>query len=235
MLRILIVEDEPSYREALAVALGAEGFHVETAATGREGVRQFRAEHPDIVLLDLMLPEISGLDVLRSIRRESDVPVIVVSAKDSESDVVSALELGADDYLRKPYSIRELVARIRVSSRRSQAGDANEDESLVFGNAVLDPGTYEVRIGSVTIDLRRKEFALLRQLMERGGRIVARETLLDAVWGIHWTDSKTLDQHVRRLRRKFEAADGAPEIVTVRGVGYRLTDPSGSRDRSRTQ
>ncbi|NOX24184.1 MAG: response regulator transcription factor [Actinobacteria bacterium] len=225
MLRILIVEDEPSYREALAVALGAEGFRVETAATGREGVSLFRAEHPDIVLLDLMLPELSGLDVLRAIRGESDVPVIVVSAKDSESDVVSALELGADDYLRKPYSIRELVARIRVSSRRSQAGDVGDDEPLVFGNAVLDPGTYEVRIGSVAIDLPRKEFALLRQLMERSGRIVAREMLLESVWGIHWTDSKTLDQHVRRLRRKFEGAEGAPEIVTVRGVGYRLTHP----------
>lgn len=219
MLNVLIVEDEPSYVEALRVTLQPEGFAVETAEDGRAGLKAFAASRPDVVLLDLMLPDISGLDVLRHIRTESDVPVIVVSAKSAEADIVTALELGADDYLTKPYSSRELVARIRANTRR--LADP-EDMVLTVGNAVLDPSRYEMRIGGTKFSLARKEFELAQALMERQGRIVTREALLEEIWGIDWGDSKSLDQHIRRLRRRLEQVEGAPRITTVRGVGYRL-------------
>jgi two-component system response regulator RegX3 len=219
VLNVLIVEDEPSYLEALQITLQPEGFAVATAVDGRSGIASFEANRPDVVLLDLMLPDLSGLDVLRRIRQKSDIPVIVVSAKSSETDIVTALELGADDYLTKPYSTRELIARIRANTRRTPDP---EQDVLTAGNAVLDPGRYEMRIGNATFALARKEFELAELLMERQGRIVTRETLLEEIWGIDWGDSKSLDQHIRRLRRKLEQVDKAPRITTVRGVGYRL-------------
>lgn len=219
MLTVLIVEDEPSYIDALKITLEPEGFAVLTAGNGRSGIAQFESGRPDIVLLDLMLPDISGLDVLRTIRVRSDVPVIVVSAKSAEADVVSALELGADDYMTKPYSSRELIARIRANTRRFSDGNS---DVLVIGDTVLDPSRYEIRIGEMPIALPRKEFELAQMLMERHGRIVTREALLEQIWGIDWGDSKTLDQHIRRLRRRFEEVEAAPRITTVRGVGYRL-------------
>ena len=224
-MHVLIVEDEPAYVDALTVALEREGYGVSSATDGRAGVVAFLERPPDIVLLDLMLPELSGLDVLRRIRKESDVPVIVLSAKDSESDVVTALELGADDYLTKPYSVRELLARVRATLRRSPTSvDAVEqgDPTVTVGNAVLDPGRYQLRVGEVVFDLPRKEFEVMEALMAERGRLVSRDRLLDEIWGITWTDSKTLDQHIRRLRRKLEQVEGAPRIETVRGVGYRL-------------
>jgi two-component system response regulator RegX3 len=221
VLRVLVIEDEPSYLEALEVAFTAEGFATESATDGRRGLAAFRETAPDIVLLDLMLPGMSGLDVLRRMREDSATPVIVLSAKDAEADIVTALELGADDYMTKPYSVRELVARVRASVRRQ----AEEPDLLTLGNAVLDLGRHQLRLGDTAAqDLPRKEFALLQALMERSGRVVTRETLLEEVWGIGWQrDTKTLDQHIRRLRRRLEVVDGAPVIDTVRGVGYRLS------------
>ncbi|HEX9856274.1 MAG TPA: response regulator transcription factor [Acidimicrobiia bacterium] len=221
MLRVLIIEDEPAYVEALEVALGREGFELRAEGDGREGLLAFREERPDVVLLDLMLPGMAGLDVLRRMRTESEVPVIVLSAKDSEADVITALELGADDYLTKPYSVRELVARIHAAMRRSTAAP-DEPDVIAAGRAVLDEGRYELRLDSTAFELPRKEFELMRLLMRRPGRIVTREELLDEVWGVTWGDSKTLDQHIRRLRRKLEQVPSSPTIETVRGVGYRL-------------
>lgn len=219
MLDVLIVEDEPSYLEALQITLEPEGFSVRTAADGRSALAALGSRLPNVILLDLMLPDISGLDVLRSVRKQSEVPVIVVSAKSAEADIVSALELGADDYLTKPYSSRELIARIRANTRRLST---TADETLVVGDTVLDPSRYEIRIGTTAYSLPRKEFELAQMLMERHGRVVTRRTLLDQIWGIDWGDSKSLDQHIRRLRRRFEKVEGAPRITTLRGVGYRL-------------
>lgn len=221
MLTVLMIEDEPSYVDAVEVSLTQEGLQVVAAEDGRAGLDAFRDVRPDLVLLDLMLPGLTGIDVLKRIRHESDVPVIVLSAKDSEADIVTALELGADDYLTKPYSLRELLARIRAAIRRNVSGEV-EEPVLAVGNAVLDPARYELRVEGESFALPRKEFEVMRMLAGRAGRIVTRTELLEEVWGFGWTDSKTLDQHIRRLRRKLEQVDGAPVITTVRGVGYRL-------------
>ena len=221
MTRILIIEDEPSFVEVLELSLGTEGFEVESALDGKVGLERFRASRPDLVLLDLMLPGLPGLDVLRAVRRESDVPVLVVSAKDTEADIVAALELGADGYVTKPYSVRELVARVRAMVRRG-IGSADA-ELITVGSASLDVGALRLRLTGVDHDLPKKEFEVLRMLMERPGKVIAREDLLDEVWGFAWIgDTRTLDQHVRRLRRRLETDPAAPVIETVRGVGYRL-------------
>lgn len=219
-MRVLIVEDEPAYVEALRVALDVEGIDSEAVSDGRDAIRTFRAGRFDVVLLDLMLPSVSGLDVLRAIRKEAKTPVIVVSAKDTEADVVSALELGADDYLTKPYSGRELIARVRAVVRRSS--EIEENDHITVGNLTLDASRYQLVVEAETFDLPRKEFEVMSMLMERPGRIVTRDRILDEVWGMGWGDTKSLDQHIRRLRRKLETSDDAPRIVTIRGVGYRF-------------
>jgi two-component system response regulator RegX3 len=219
--RVLIVEDEPSYVEALQVTLAAEGFEVTAAFDGKAGLESFRQNRPDVILLDLMLPLLPGLDVLRGIRRESEVPVIVVSAKGAEADIVAALELGADDYITKPYSVRELVARIRAATRRT--GATAEPEVLTAGVITLDLGSRRLVLPSGEQDLPKKEFEVLQLLMRRPGRVVPREEFLDEVWGFAWAgDTRSLDQHVRRLRRRLEADPDAPRIEALRGVGYRL-------------
>ena len=219
-MRVLIVEDERSYVEALTVALEAEGMEPIPVLDGREAIRIFRDAMFDVVLLDLMLPSVSGLDILRTIHGESQVPVIIVSAKDTEADVVSALELGADDYLTKPYSARELIARIRAVTRRTS--EAPLDDSVSIGNLRLDADRYELTVGTRIFDLPRKEFEVMAMLMHRSGRIVTRDRLLDEVWGMDWGDTRSLDQHIRRLRRKLESDTEGSRIVTIRGVGYRL-------------
>jgi two-component system response regulator RegX3 len=225
-VNVLIVEDEPAYVDALKVALEVEGIDATAAMDGREAIRAFRSDSFDVVLLDLMLPSVSGLDVLRSIRKESSTPVVVVSAKDAESDVVTALELGADDYLTKPYSARELIARIRAVSRRASSVEDVDaiTATITVGNLSLDADRYQLTVGGRAFDLPRKEFEVMSMLMDRAGRIVTRDRILDEVWGLGWGDTKSLDQHIRRLRRKLEHDDGSPSIVTIRGVGYRLED-----------
>ena len=222
-MRVLIVEDEPSFVEALRIAFEREGYDVEATMDGRQGLDAFRSVKPDVVLLDLMLPGLPGLDVLRAIRLDSAVPVVVVSAKDHESDVVTALELGADDYVTKPYSIRELLARVRAAARRSSSMAG--PEMLSVGTATLDRASLRLRLPGVDHDLPKKEFEVLELLMHQPGRVVPREEFLDRVWGYTWVgETRTLDQHIRRLRRRLESDPGAPRIETVRGVGYRLTE-----------
>ncbi|MCZ7533025.1 MAG: response regulator transcription factor [Acidimicrobiia bacterium] len=219
-MKVLIVEDEVAYVEALRIALDAEGIDTVAALDGREAIKAARADQYDAILLDLMLPSVGGLDVLRAVRKTSQVPVIVVSAKDSEADVVSALELGADDYLTKPYSVRELLARIHAVVRRSTSVD--DPDVWTVGTMKLDASNYQLKVGGETFDLPRKEFEVMALLVEQSGRIVARDRILEEVWGMNWGDTKSLDQHIRRLRRKLEADEGAPHIATIRRVGYRL-------------
>jgi two-component system response regulator RegX3 len=226
--RILLVEDEPGLAESVRYALGSEGFDVIVADTGVGGLESARANQPDLVLLDLMLPGMSGLDVCRQIRSSSDVPIIMLTAKDAESDKVAGLELGADDYMTKPFSMRELVARIRAQLRRAtKTGALAESNEVLRGGAVeLDIDAHEARLNGLPVDLRPKEFELLESLMRRRNRLAARHTLIDEVWGpSYFGDTKTLDVHIKRLRQKLEPDPARPtHIVTVRGLGYKFVD-----------
>lgn len=226
--RVLIVEDEPGLADSVRYSLEAEGFEVLTAENGLAGMESARANPPDLVLLDLMLPEISGLDVCREIRRFSDVPIIMLTAKDGEADKVAGLELGADDYMTKPFSMRELVARVRAQLRRAAKGGApiESNEVLRGGDIELDIDAYVVRVGGDDVELRPKEFELLESLMRRKNRLAERHTLIDEVWGpSYFGDTKTLDVHIKRLRVKLETDSKNPEhILTVRGLGYKFVD-----------
>lgn len=226
--RVLVVEDEPALVESISFALETEGFEVITATTGREAIERARSSNPSIVLLDVMLPESSGLDVCRQIRSSSDVPIIMLTARDSEADKVAGLELGADDYVTKPFSMRELVARVRAHVRRAmRSGTFAESNEVLRGSTVeLDLDAHEARVGGETVELRPKEFDLLESLMRRKNRLSTRETLIDEVWGpSYFGDTKTLDVHIKRLREKIEAESSDPRmIVTVRGLGYKFVD-----------
>jgi two-component system response regulator RegX3 len=224
--RILVVEDEDSLAETLRYNLEREGFGVTVAADGRRGLERFRAERPDLVVLDLMLPEISGLDVCRAIRGESEVPIIILTAKDAEADKVAGLELGADDYVTKPFSVRELVSRVRALLRRSRIGSPGEEEVLRGGPVELDVARHEVRVGGEPVGFPPKEFELLETLLRRKGRLLTRDVLIDRVWGPGYVgDTKTLDVHVKRIRRKIEEDPHRPRhLVTVRGLGYKFVD-----------
>ncbi len=226
--RVLVVEDEPAISESIAYALETEGMSVETAYTVSEALARVRKRPPSLVLLDVMLPGGSGLDVCREIRAFSDVPIIVLSARDSEADKVAGLELGADDYVTKPFSMRELIARVRSHIRRAaRSGQMSETNEVLRGGPVeLDVDAHEVRIKGEVVPLRPKEFDLLETLMRRKDRLVTREMLLSEVWGASfYGDTRTLDVHVKRLRDKIEEDHSAPRfLVTVRGLGYKFVD-----------
>jgi two-component system response regulator RegX3 len=222
---VLVVEDEESFVEALTVGLSREGFRVQAARDGEMALAMFDAVRPDVVLLDVMLPKVSGIDVCRELRKRSKVPIIMVTAKGSEIDTVVGLEVGADDYVTKPYRIRELVARMRAVMRRTadRAGDLGTD-ALQVDDIALDPDRHEVRIRGEHVQLPLKEFELLHVLLANAGRVMTREQLIDRVWGSDYVgDTKTLDVHVKRLRGKVETDPAHPErIVTIRGLGYKL-------------
>ena len=226
---VLVVEDEESYVDALSIGLEREGFVVHVSRDGRDGLATFKRVHPDLVLLDVMLPGMSGVDVCRAIRSSgSSVPVIMVTAKTSEVDVVLGLELGADDYVSKPYRIRELVARMRAVLRRNGAPVAEEEVSaLAIGDVRLDTERHEIRVRGEVVTVPLKEFELLELLMERVGRVVTRDAAIAYVWGDDYVgDTKTLDVHINRLRGRIELDPANPtHIVTVRGVGYRFEVP----------
>jgi len=222
---VLVVEDEESFVEALNVGLAREGFRVQVARSGVDAIEMFDAVKPDVVLLDVMLPGISGIDVCRELRKRSRVPIIMVTAKGSEIDTVVGLEVGADDYVTKPYRIRELVARMRAVMRRS--ADRDDDltaDAMQVGDVALDPEKHEVRIRGELTQLPLKEFELLHVLLANAGRVMTREQLIDRVWGSDYVgDTKTLDVHVKRLRAKIEPDPANPErIVTIRGLGYKF-------------
>ncbi len=226
--RVLVVEDEVPLADSIKYALEAEGFDVVTATTGPAGIEAARSLDPDAVLLDLMLPGMSGLDVCRDIRTFSDAAIIMVTAKDAEADKVAGLELGADDYMTKPFSMRELIARIRSHLRRlSRTGLLSDSNEILRGGPVeLDIDAHVVRVSGAPVELTPKEFDLLESLMRRKNRLAERHTLISEVWGpSYFGDTKTLDVHVKRLREKVEEHPSRPRyLVTVRGLGYKFLD-----------
>ncbi len=226
--RILVVEDEPAIAESVSYALQTEGMSVEVAYTAPDALASVRRRPPSLVLLDVMLPGGSGLDVCREIRAFSDVPIIVLSARDSEADKVAGLELGADDYVTKPFSIRELMARVRSHLRRAaRSGLMSESNEVLRGGPVeLDVDAHEMRVRGREVPLRPKEFDLLESLMRRKDRLVTRETLLSEVWGAaYYGDTRTLDVHIKRIRHKIERDYSNPAYLkTVRGLGYKFVD-----------
>lgn len=223
MTTILLVEDERSYSDAIGYLLDKEGFGVITAETGSEALEHFDRGGIDLVLLDLMLPGMSGLEVCRQIRRSSQVPIIMVTAKDDEVDLVVGLEIGADDYVTKPYSPRELIARIRAVLRRGATADA-DDHVLQCGPVRMDVDRHYVSVGGTEIALPLKEFELLELMLRNQGRVLTRAQLIDRIWGPDYVgDTKTLDVHIKRLRAKIEDEPSTPVVlVTVRGLGYKL-------------
>lgn len=224
---VLVVDDEPAFRDALELALKKEGFVVHVAPDGEQAVETFDTIHPDIVLLDVMLPRMSGIDVCRHIRSIDDTPVIMVSAKSEEIDAVVALEVGADDYITKPYRLRELIARIRTILRRAGTASSADgsDADLVVGPLRLDRERHEVTLNNVIVELPLKEFQLLAELMQQAGYVVTRDDLINRVWGYDYIgDTKTLDVHVKRLRTKIETDPSDPKLITtIRGLGYKMT------------
>lgn len=226
MTKILVVEDEPSFSEALAYLLSKEGFEVQVADTGPKAIELYERNGADLVLLDLMLPGLSGVEVCRKLRSRSSVPVIMLTAKDSEVDKVVGLELGADDYVTKPYSSRELIARIRAVLRRNSeiAEGDNAGPVLVAGPVRMDVERHIVTINNETVQFPLKEFELLEFLMRNSGRVLTRMQLIDRVWGSDYVgDTKTLDVHIKRIRAKIEEDPANPLFIqTVRGLGYKL-------------
>jgi two-component system, OmpR family, response regulator RegX3 len=226
--RVLLVEDETSISGPLASALEREGFEAAVAGTAAEALEKARAIEPDLVLLDLMLPDGSGFEVCRELRADRDVPVVMLTARGEEADRVVGLELGADDYVVKPFSAREVIARVRAVLRRTAAAPPEEAGAIEIGELRLDPNRREVTLGGKGVDLSRKEFELLQRLMRDAGSVVTREQLIEDVWDMNWFGStKTLDVHVSGLRRKLGDDPAEPRYLhTVRGVGFRFAAPS---------
>jgi two-component system response regulator RegX3 len=225
---VLVVEDEASYVEALIIGLTREGFRVEVAVDGAEALTRFDIVQPDVVLLDVMLPKVSGIDVCRQLRKRSQVPIIMVTAKGAEIDTVVGLEVGADDYVTKPYRMRELVARMRAVMRRQGATSTHEgaelsEGAITVGDVQLDPEAHRVMIDGSEVQMPLREFELLHLLLANAGRVLSRDVLIDRIWGADYVgDTKTLDVHVKRLRGKLEADPANPvRIVTIRGLGYK--------------
>jgi DNA-binding response OmpR family regulator len=225
---ILVVEDETTLRETLADALEAEGFHVLQAADGRSALTQFRSDHPDLILLDLMLPELSGIEVCRIIRAESGVPIVMLTAKDSELDKVVGLELGADDYVTKPFSLRELSARIRALFRRSERATPTAGPAIVdLGKVQVDLAGHRLLRDGESLPIKPKAFELLAFLLRNPGQAFTRDQLLEHVWGYDYAgETRTVDVHVHWLRSTLEDDAAAPKFIhTVRGVGYVFRRP----------
>ena len=222
--KILLVEDEHSIAEPVIYNLKQEGFSVTHVDEGPIALEIFSEEKFDLIILDLMLPEISGLDICRSIRKESDVPIIMVTAKDSEADRVSGLELGADDYVTKPFSVRELMSRVRAVLRRTTTKTNKIDKSIKSGNIEINLSKYEAKVDDKNIDLTPREFELLYAFCENEGNLMSREQIFDEIWGYSFIgNTKTLDVHIQRIREKIEKNPREPKkLVTVRGVGYKL-------------
>ena len=225
--RVLVVEDEEAFVDALTVSLSREGFEVLVARDGAEALEMFRAEEPDLILLDIMLPRLSGIDVCREIRSTSRVPIIMLTSKSDEIDTVVGLEVGADDYITKPYRMRELLARMRAVLRRFDDDGSDQTVTpaeLVARDISVDVARHEVRVRGEITRMPLKEFELLSILIENAGRVLTRDTLIDRVWGHDYVgDTKTLDVHIKRLRSKIEDVPSRPNrIVTIRGLGYKF-------------
>jgi two-component system response regulator RegX3 len=227
---ILVVEDEESFVDALTVGLKREGFRVRVARDGVEALELFDLVQPDLVLLDVMLPLISGIDVCREIRTRSRVPIIMVTARSSEIDTVVGLEVGADDYVSKPYRLRELVARMRAALRRAPRPEHEpaSPAALEVGDVRLDPDRHEVFVRDQPVTMPLREFELLALLLDNAGRVLTREVLIERIWGVDYVgDTKTLDVHIKRLRAKVEVDPSKPNrIVTIRGLGYKFETPA---------
>lgn len=229
MTKILLVEDERTYRETLTFKLERDGFTVEAVGDGQEAVAAFDRHGADLVLLDLMLPGLSGTEVCRRLRQRSQVPVIMLTAKDSEIDKVVGLELGADDYVTKPYSYRELVARVRAVLRRGPAVEEGEASVLTAGRVRMDVDRHELTVDGEEVAMPLREFELLELFLRNPDRVLTRGQIIDRIWGPSYHgDTKTLDVHVKRVRGKIEVDPGKPQMLhTVRGLGYKLvTEPS---------
>jgi two-component system response regulator RegX3 len=226
MPKVLVVDDEPSLVEALEFALAEEGFEVVAAYDGEASLKAFERERPDLVVLDLMLPALSGTEVCKRIRTRSSTPIIMLTARDSEVDKVVGLEVGADDYVTKPFSMRELIARVKAVLRRSGEDHADDGKVVEVSGVRVDPERYEVSVRGQTTELPPKEFSLLELLVRNAGRVLTRELLIDRVWGADYVgDTKTLDVHIKRLRGKVEHDPHDPQLIqTVRGVGYKFRD-----------
>lgn len=224
MIKILVIEDEESFREALEFILTKEGFQIECAADGLAGLAAFEKYNPDIILLDLMLPGMSGTDVCKTIRAKSNVPIIMLTAKDAEIDKVVGLEVGADDYVTKPFSSPELVARIRAVLRRGTIDVQDAGDVIELGPIKLDSARHSVQVSGQEVTMPLKEFEVLEYLMDNAGRVLTRGQLMDRIWGSNYVgDGKTLDVHIKRIRSKIEKDPANPTLLhTVRGLGYKF-------------